>query len=58
MHAMSIHIWYVAKILSLQEEVDLSEIGPIRFIPLPALTHQVIDLLWAILWYWQIQLKN
>lgn len=35
---------FEAEILALQEQVDLPEVGPVLFVALPTLAHQVVDL--------------
>ena len=39
--------WDITEVLPLEEEVDLGEARPVKFVPLPALGHQVVDLSWA-----------
>ena len=41
-------LWVVAHVLPLQEHVDFPERGPLALLPVPALPHQVVDLLGAV----------
>lgn len=44
---LSSDIGGVSEVLSLEKQVDLSEVGSVVFVPLPAFLHEVVDLLRA-----------
>ncbi|GIY64695.1 hypothetical protein CEXT_339001 [Caerostris extrusa] len=43
----------IAEILPLEKQVDFSEVGPVGLVPLPAFSHQVVDLLGTVGWLGQ-----
>ena len=50
-------LWVVAHVLPLQEHVDFPERGPLALLPVPALPHQVVDLLGAVRGLRQVHLQ-
>lgn len=40
----------VAEVFPLQEHVDLAEARSVHVVPVPALAHQLVDVLRAVLW--------
>lgn len=55
---MSVKIRIVSQVLSLQEEVNLPEVRPVGFVPLPAFAHKVEDLFRAVDWGAEQNLKK